>query len=162
MIRKGLRFGQVRLNGLNTIRKADQEVRPTVRLTVRLTGGDALEFLEREVKAARGGIQAALEAGEIVPAHAGPGPVFRVVMPPEVGFGFAQAAELPIVVDENIDQDAMLGARGMPALVVLLGKVLEGDGIFAGDGLGFGVNAGFEGIEAGDGLTLKGARAGRL
>ena len=154
MIRKGLRFGQVRLNGLNTIRKADQEVRPTVRPTVRLTGGDALEFLEREVKAARGGIQAALEAGEIVPAHAGPGPVSRVVMPPEVGFGFAQAAELPIVVDESIDQDAMLGERGLPALVVLFGEVVEPGGIFAGDGLGFGVNAGLEGIEAGDGLAL--------
>jgi hypothetical protein len=150
-VRGGAERG-IRLAGRNTLRKADREVRPTF--------GEGFEFLEGEAKAALGGIHAALEAGELVPAGTVPGLVFRAVTPPEGGFGFMQAAELPFAVRERINQGAMLGERRLPALVVLFDDVCEFNGIFAGNDPGFGVNAGFKGIEAGDGLALKGTRAG--
>ena len=44
---------------------------------------------------------------------------------PELGFGVAQAAELPLVGDEVIDEHALLGAVGLVALVVFGGESLE-------------------------------------
>ena len=69
-----------RLAGLDTFRRADR-VRPTAGRDrrryradrVRPTFGETLEFLQGEAIAARGGIHAALETGEIVPAAAVPG-----------------------------------------------------------------------------------------
>ena len=89
------------------------------------------------------------------------GAVFEAI-PPVQGFGFAEAAELPLVVGERIDQDALLGEGGLPALVVLFGEAIKRGGIFAGNDLAFGVHAGFEGIEAGDGLAPKSTRTGGL
>ncbi len=48
----------------------------------------------------------------------------------------------------------------MPALLVFGGEGLEFGGVFAADDLRFGVKAGFNGVEAGDGLALDGAWAG--
>jgi hypothetical protein len=62
--------------------------------------------------------------------------------------------------DEGIDQEALLGAGGLPTLPVFGGEGLEIGGVLAADDLRFGVNAGFGGVEAGDGLALDGARAG--
>jgi hypothetical protein len=41
--------------------------------------------------------------------------------------------------------------------MVLSGEESESRGVFAGDDLGLGVNAGFQGIEADSGLALDGA-----
>jgi hypothetical protein len=131
--------------------------------------GEALEFLQREAIVARGGIHAALEAGEIVAAGAVPMlgftagvGIFLQAIAPVDGFGFAETVDLPLVVGERIDEEALFGEGGLPTLVVLFGESCERGGIFAGNDLAFGVHAGFKGIEAGDGLTLKGAGAAGL
>jgi hypothetical protein len=123
------------------------------------------------VVVAAGGIDSALEAGELL-ATAGKGlaqEAFRFRLPdvqflhialPELGFGLAEAAEEPLAVDEGIDQEALLGSGGLPTLLVFGGEGLEIGGVLAADDLRIGVNAGLDGVEAGDGLALDGARAG--
>jgi len=75
----------------------------------------------------RGGIDAALEAGKLL-GTAGKGlaqEAFRFRLPdfqflhfalPELGFGLTEAAEEPLAIDEGIDQEALLGGGGLPAL----------------------------------------------
>jgi len=87
-------------------------------------GIQALEFFEGAVVVAAGGIDAALEAGELI-AAAVEGPAqeaLRVRFPdfrflhvafPELGFGLAEAAEEPFAVDEGIDQEALLRSGGL-------------------------------------------------
>ena len=114
-------------------------------------------------------VHAALEADEVV-AAAREGlsqreiflgmPDFLGFVLPELGFGDAQAALEPVVEDQRVDQGAELGGVGEEAVVVFGGEGIEGMGVFAADDLGLGVNAGFQGIEAGDGLALDGAWAG--
>jgi hypothetical protein len=48
----------------------------------------------------------------------------------------------------------------LKALVIVKGEGFEDVGVLARDDVGAGVNAGFEGIEAGNGLALIGAGAG--
>ena len=79
---------------------------------------------------------------------------------PELGFDAAEAAELPIGIDEGVGEKAREGRGGLKLLVVAGGDGLQFGRIFAGDDLGFGVDAGFERIEAGDGLPLRRAGAG--
>src|SRR5581483_9702336 len=73
-----------------------------------------------------------------------------------------QAAELPIGLNESVDEEALERCGGLELLVVTGGEGFEFGGIFAGDHLGFGSDAGFEGIESGDGVALRSARARRL
>ena len=79
---------------------------------------------------------------------------------PEFGLGVAEAANGPVDEDEGVDEEALFGGGGVPALEVLVGEGLEVAGIFAGDDFAFGVDAGFEGIEGGFGLAGFGAGAG--
>jgi len=79
---------------------------------------------------------------------------------PELGLGFAEAAKLPLGGYHGVDQEALFGGGGLEAVVVLDGEGFEGIGVFAGDDVGAGVDAGFEGVEAGNGLARFGAGAG--
>ena len=78
----------------------------------------------------------------------------------EVAGEEAVAAEEPIVLNEDIDEEALDDAEGLELVVVLGGEGGEGGGVFAGAAFVAGVDAGFGGIEAGDGFALGGARAG--
>ena len=79
---------------------------------------------------------------------------------PDLGFGLAETAKLPRGGHHGVDEEAVFGRRGLKAGVVLEGEGFKGDGIFAGDDVGLSVNAGFEGIETGNGLALCGTGAG--
>ena len=59
-----------------------------------------------------------------------------------------------------IDEHALLGGGGAEAAVIFAGEFLEGGGGFAADELGFGVDAGLEGIHGGADLALGGAGSG--
>jgi hypothetical protein len=79
---------------------------------------------------------------------------------PELGLGFAEAAELPLGGYHGIDEEALVGSGGLKAVVILDGERLEDVRVLARDDEGASVNTGFEGIEAGNGLTALGAGAG--
>jgi hypothetical protein len=132
-------------------------------------GFQALEFFQGAVVGALGGIDAALEAGEGICAAAeglagwavffqGPGILHFAFE--DLGVDSSKAAEQPFVVDEGIDEEAFFGGGGSPTLLVFGGEGFEIGGILAADDLRFGVNAGFGGVETGDGLALDGAWAG--
>ena len=78
----------------------------------------------------------------------------------ELGFDAGIAAAVPVSGDEGFDEEILQGADGVEGLAVVEGEGLEFGGVFAGDDEGAGVNAGFEGIEAGNGLARVGAGAG--
>ncbi|MGA2769174.1 MAG: hypothetical protein ABSG26_00015 [Bryobacteraceae bacterium] len=123
------------------------------------------------MEGALGGVDAALETVEDVAArvadlgHLEPFDraveAFDVVLP-ELRFEGAEAALEPLGGDQGVDQGARLGSGGLVATVVFGGEKFEGRGIFAGDDLGLGVNAGFQGIEADSGLALDGAGTSRF
>jgi hypothetical protein len=132
-------------------------------------GLEQQQLLEGAVVAALGGIEAAMEAGQGVRAEdEGPAgrdkiflgaPLMHGVLP-ELGLGFAEAAELPLGGYHGIDEEALLGSGGLKAVIMLDGEGFEDVRDLAGDEVGVSVNAGFEGIEAGNGLALFGAGAG--
>jgi hypothetical protein len=127
------------------------------------------EGFERAVVGALGGIDAALEAAEGVGAAAeglagrtvafwGPGILHFAFE--DFGIDPAKAAEQPLVVDEDIDEEALCGGGGPEMPAVLRTEGFEGGGVFAADQVGFAVDAGLESIHAGDGLAFNGAGAG--
>jgi hypothetical protein len=70
------------------------------------------------------------------------------------------AAQEPIVLDEDIDEEALDDADGLELAVVLGGERGEGGGVFAGDDLVAGVDSGLKSVHAGDSFALIGARTG--
>ena len=78
---------------------------------------------------------------------------------PDLRFGDGEAAEGPGGANEDIDEVALLGNSGAEALDVLVAEGVELGEIFAGNGEGLGVDAGFQGIHGGTGLALGGAGA---
>ena len=64
---------------------------------------------------------------------------------PELGFGTAEAAELPIGIDKGIDQKALEGSGGPELAMIVGGESFQLTGIFAGNDLGRGVDAGIRG-----------------
>jgi hypothetical protein len=130
------------------------------------------EILEGSLVISLGGGNAVLEAGEdfaaVVTDGAAEGEeVFGAarlaplhVLFPELGFGAAEAAEGPLGVDEDIDEGALLWGAGVEAIVVGSGEGFEIGSVFVADGFGFGVDAGAEGVVAGDGNASGGAGAG--
>jgi len=72
----------------------------------------------------------------------------------------ARKRRWPLGGDEGIDQGAHFGSGGLVAVVIFGGEKIQSRGVFAADDLGFGVNAGFQGIEADSGFALGRARAG--
>jgi hypothetical protein len=131
-------------------------------------GGAGLDFLkgrEGAVVGAVGGVDAALEAVEILAAGVPDlghietfdrGVEAFEIVPPDLRFEGAEAALEPLGGDEGIDQGAHFGSGGLVAVVVFGDEEGEDRGVFAGDDLGLGVDAGFQGIEADCGLTLSG------
>src|SRR5260370_36880684 len=86
----------------------------------------------------------------------------RVLVLPRFGFGGAEAAEVPLTVDEIIDENAGFGGGGTETLVAVLDEFLELGLVFGGEDEGFGVDAGFEGIHGGGGLACDRGGAGGL
>jgi hypothetical protein len=80
----------------------------------------------------------------------------------EVGGEEAIAAHEPVVLNEDVNEKAFDDAEGLELAVVLFGESGEGGGVFAGGGFIAGVDAGLEGIHAGNGFALSGARTGRV
>ena len=127
------------------------------------------EGLDRAVVGALGGIDAALEVAEGICAaekglagrailFQGPGILHFVFE--DFGIDSSKAAEQPIVVDEDVDEEALFGGGGLEMLAIFPGEGFEGGEVFAADEVGFGVDAGPESIQAGDGLARNGAWAG--
>jgi hypothetical protein len=129
-----------------------------------------LEFLERQegaMEGALGGVDAALEAAEgVAVVVVGLGDLEPLDLPEngldavgiELRLEGAEAALQPLGGDQGIDQGARFGSGGLEALVIFGGEQFEGRRVFAGDDLGFGVDTGFQGIEADRGLALGRAR----
>ena len=133
------------------------------------SGLETLQFVEGIAVVAVGGVDAALEAGEIVGVVVegladldfvvGPEGVEGALLP-ELGLADAKTAEEPFGVDEGVDEHALLGGGGVEAAVVFRLEGFEVGGFFAADDLGFGVDAGFEGIHAGGRFALGSVGAG--
>ena len=132
------------------------------------SGVEALQVAQGAVPGALGRIGAALKEREVFFA-AHKVQAFRVgavahvlvigVIVPDLGVGERIAAEEPVGVDEGGDEEGLFGSGGFPAEEVSVGEGTEFGGIFAGDDLGSGVEAGLKGIGTGGGLALGGAGA---
>ena len=134
----------------------------------RTFGLEALQVVQGAVPGALGRIGAALEEREVFfGAHKvqafGVGAVAHVlvigVVVPDLGVGERIAAQEPVGVNEGGDEEGLFGSGGVPAQEVSVGEGTEFGGVFAGDDLGSGVEAGFQGIGTGGGLAPGGAWA---
>src|SRR5260370_20557594 len=85
-----------------------------------------------------------------------------VLVSTRVAFGGTEASEVPLTVDEIIDENAGFGGGGTETLVTVLDELLELGDVFGGEDEGFGVDAGFEGIHGGSGLACNRGGAGGL
>ncbi|MGA3238232.1 MAG: hypothetical protein ABSG03_18220 [Bryobacteraceae bacterium] len=81
---------------------------------------------------------------------------------PEIGFDAACAAEAPFVVDERVDQEALIGVGGAVVFVVFGGELGEILGFFVEHDLVDGVDAVLESVETGGGLAGGGAGSGGI
>ena len=139
------------------------------------TGLRHFEFLEGAVVNAIAGIGDPLETlecagigGEGVAGSAGRGcvDIFYdegvVGGLPELGFDAAHAAEAPFVVNEIVDEEALLGVGGCVQLVVFVSEFGEIFGFFVEHDLVNGEDGVLEGVESGYGLALGSARSGRF
>jgi len=81
---------------------------------------------------------------------------------PNIGFDGAETTDPPFVVNDGIDEVALAGGDGVKLGVVFGSELGEGGGIFTANDLRVGVNAGFQGIQAGDLFAGFGARPGRF
>jgi len=80
----------------------------------------------------------------------------------EVGLDALEAALLPVGAEHGVDVEGFGGGLGTEVAVVVGGEGVVVGGVFAGDDDGGGVDAVFQGIEAGGGLALGGAGSGGL
>jgi hypothetical protein len=119
------------------------------------------------VEGAQGGIGAALEEGEVLAAAdkiqaltvgAVADAVVGALVAPDFGVGEGIAAKQPLGVDEGGDEERLFGRGGLPAEEVLAGEGTEFGGVFAGDDLGPGIEAGLQGVGTGGGFAFGGAR----
>jgi hypothetical protein len=79
---------------------------------------------------------------------------------PELGFDAAEAALDPLGGDEGVDERELDGVGGVEVEHEGGGEGFEIGGIFAGDDVGPGVDAGFEGVEGRSGFAFGGGGAG--
>ena len=121
-----------------------------------------MEGVEGSIEGAASGIDAPLELAEgLGVLHAGLaegkivflGEGLLVGIFKELGFGGGEAAECPLAADEVVEQEAGFGGGGAVAVVVLVDELLEVGEVLGGEDEGFGVDAGFEGVHGGRGLT---------
>jgi hypothetical protein len=120
-------------------------------------GGGALVGVEAALETLQAVFEVVEGGAEGVLADADVGAIIRFViegivdfeaMLPEVGFDGAEAADFPFVVNEGVDEVALTRGGGVELGVVLGGELGEWLGVFATDDVGFGVNAGFQGVQA--------------
>jgi hypothetical protein len=81
---------------------------------------------------------------------------------PELGFDAAEAALGPLGGDEGVDESQLVGVGWDEVEEELGGEGFELGGIFAGDDVGPGVDAGFECVQGGGGFALGRGGAGRF
>jgi hypothetical protein len=134
-----------------------------------MAGWELEQLPEGAVIGALGGVDAAMEEGQGIRAEEEGAegrdqlflgaPLLHGILP-ELGLGFAEAAELPLGGNHGIDEEALLGGGGLKTVVMFEGEGFESVRVLARDEVGSGVNAGFEGIEAGNGLAGLGTGAG--
>jgi hypothetical protein len=79
---------------------------------------------------------------------------------PEAGFDAAHAAEAPFVVNQGVDEKALMGIGGAVMFVVLGGELGEIFRVLVEHDLVDGVDAVLQGVEAGCGFGPGGARPG--
>jgi hypothetical protein len=122
----------------------------------------ALETLEAVFEIIEGMVEG-MFAVENVPFVVGTEAPYFVVLEhllPESGFDGAEAADVPLVVDQSVHEVALARGDGVELIVVLGGELREDFGVFAADDVGLRVNAGFQGVHARDGFAGLGAGAG--
>ena len=90
------------------------------------------------------------------------GVVALVADSPELGLNPAEAALGPLGGDEGIDERELVGIGGLVVEKERGGEGFELGGVFAGDDVGEGVDAGFQGVERGGGLAFGSDGAGRF
>jgi hypothetical protein len=137
------------------------------------------ELFEGPVVGALGGVDAELDAAELVMVEAvdetdravviagGTGVVQSDIglvegIGPDLFLDAAVTPEHPLVVDDGVHEVALDGSGGSEFRVVFGLEGFEGGGIFAADRQGFGMKAGLEGVHAGDGLAGLAAGAGGM
>jgi hypothetical protein len=79
---------------------------------------------------------------------------------PELGFDAAEAALGPLGGDESVDERELVGVGGVEVEEECRGEGFEFGGIFAGDDVRPGVDAGFEGVEGRSGFAFGRGGAG--
>ena len=79
----------------------------------------------------------------------------------ELGLESLETLLVPIGADQAIDEEAIDDVGRLVLFGVSIGHCLVVVGVFAGEGDGGGIDAVFQGVEAGDGLALGGAGSGR-
>jgi hypothetical protein len=122
----------------------------------------ALETLETVFEVIEGMVEG-MFAVEDVPFVGGIEAPYFVILEhllPDGGLDGAKAADVPLVVDEGVDEVPLTGGHGVELIVVLGGELRESFGIFAADDVGSGVDAGFQGVHPSDGFAGVGAGAG--
>jgi len=132
-------------------------------------GLEVFEIVQGAVEGALGGIDAALEEREVfaaadeietVAVGVVADAIGSALVVPDFGVGKGVAAQQPIGIDEGGDEERLFGGGRLPAEEVLVGEGTEFGGVLAGDDLGSGVEARFEGVGAGGGFAFGGAWAG--
>src|SRR5216684_827095 len=129
----------------------------------------SFERVERGEVSAMEAVEAVLEASELSAglepgvAEGGGGVEgrFAHLRMPGLGFDFFHAAAQPFGTDESVYQRALFGCGGEMAVVVFGGEHVEFVGALPEfENGGFGVDAGFEGVDGGAGAAERGAGAG--
>jgi len=153
----GLRGGFGRRGGLEVLEDFEgTEVHAIGGIDAALDAGEGIE----------GGVESVAEGGIVLDGgveEIGVGEVFVEAFDlviPELGFDAAEAALGPLSGDEGVDERELDGIGGAEVEEELGGEGFEFGGIFAGDDVGPGVDAGFEGVESGAGFALGGGGAG--
>jgi len=134
-------------------------------------GFEQSQLVEVAMESAVVGVHAALEAAQLAAGLgvrlADGGVIGEVGAGGDFGnhdfdFGPAKAATEKLAVNEVVHHGALLGSAGLVVVVVFGPEGGAFVGIFPGEDLGLGVDAGFQGIPRGVGPALGGARTGTL
>jgi hypothetical protein len=123
--------------------------------------------VEGTLERALGGVDAPLEAGERRVSElegVTAGEIFirdaSHLVFPEFGIDCTEPAKQPLIADESIDEAAFFRCGWFEALVVFGDKGFQVGLVLRPDEERFRIDAGFQGIAAGDGLAFGGARPG--
>jgi hypothetical protein len=79
---------------------------------------------------------------------------------PHLVVAIVEAAELPFVLDHEVEEVVLIGVGGGEVVVMLAAEGFEFGGIFAAGESGFGVDTGLDGVGGGGSLAIGGAGAG--